>query len=72
MASLLIRRHYILSAAKAPRTDGKGSPYPDLIRGHVLLLEAMRTDNIKTDRANVYLTHTKDSNPLVFLYQNMI
>ncbi len=32
-----------LSAAKAPRTDGKGSPYPDLIRGHVPLLEAMRT-----------------------------
>jgi hypothetical protein len=32
-----------LSAAKAPRTDGKGSPYTDLIRGHVPLLEAMRT-----------------------------
>ena len=33
----------VLSAAKAPRRDGKGNPYPDLIRGHMPLLGAMRT-----------------------------
>ena len=33
----------VLSAAKAPKRDGKGSPYPDIIRGHMPLLEAMQT-----------------------------
>ena len=29
-----------LSAAKAPKTDGKGNPYVDVLRGHVALLDA--------------------------------
>jgi len=33
----------VLSAAKAPKRDGKGNPYPDIISGHMPLLEAMRT-----------------------------
>ena len=33
----------VLSAAKAPKRDGKGNPYPDIIKGHMPLLEAMRT-----------------------------
>ena len=33
----------VLSAAKAPKRDGKGNPYPDIIRGHMPLLDAMQT-----------------------------
>lgn len=36
-----------LSAAKAPRKDGKGNPYVDVIRGHMPLLEAMQTASRK-------------------------
>ncbi len=32
-----------LSAAKAPKKDGKGSPYPDTVRAHVPLMDAMQT-----------------------------
>lgn len=32
-----------LSAAKAPKKDGKGSPYVDVISAHMPLLEAMQT-----------------------------
>ena len=37
----------ILSAAKAPRKDGKGNPYPDIFRAHMPLLEAMQTASRK-------------------------
>ena len=33
----------ILSAAKAPKKDGKGNPYAELLNRHMPLLEAMRT-----------------------------
>ena len=36
-----------LSAAKAPKNDGKGNPYPDIIRAHMPLLEAMQTASRK-------------------------
>ena len=36
-----------LSAAKAPRKDGKGNPYADIISAHMPLLEAMRTASRK-------------------------
>ena len=36
-----------LSAAKAPRKDGKGNPYIDVISHHMPLLEAMRTASRK-------------------------
>ena len=36
-----------LSAAKAPRKDGKGDPYADLISAHMPLLEAVRTASRK-------------------------
>lgn len=36
-----------LSAAKAPRKDGKGNPYADLISAHMPLLEAVRTASRK-------------------------
>ena len=32
-----------LSAAKAPKKDGKGDPYPDTIRAHMPLRDAIRT-----------------------------
>lgn len=32
-----------LSAAKAPKKDGRGDPYLEIIRGHMPLLEAMQT-----------------------------
>lgn len=32
-----------LSAAKAPKKDGKGDRYPEIIKGHMPLLEAMQT-----------------------------
>lgn len=32
-----------LSAAKAPKKDGKGSPYADAINAHMPLREAMQT-----------------------------
>ena len=36
-----------LSAAKAPKKDGKGNPYADVIRAHMPLLEAMQTASRK-------------------------
>ena len=36
-----------LSAAKAPRKDGKGDPYAGLISAHMPLLEAVRTASRK-------------------------
>ena len=36
-----------LSAAKAPKNDGKGNPYPDIIRAPMPLLEAMQTASRK-------------------------
>ena len=33
----------ILSAAKAPKKDGKGNPYSDRIRMHMPLLDAMQS-----------------------------
>lgn len=36
-----------LSAAKAPRKDGKGNPYADAISAHMPLMEAMRTASRK-------------------------
>jgi hypothetical protein len=37
----------ILSAAKAPKKDGKGNPYVDVITHHMPLLEAMQTASRK-------------------------
>ena len=37
----------ILSAAKAPKKDGKGNVYADLISRHMPLLEAMQTASRK-------------------------
>ena len=36
-----------LSAAKAPKKDGKGNPYPDIFGAHMPLLEAMQTASRK-------------------------
>ena len=36
-----------LSAAKAPKKDGKGDPYPDIFGAHMPLLEAMQTASRK-------------------------
>lgn len=36
-----------LSAAKAPKADGKGNPYPDIFGAHMPLLEAMQTASRK-------------------------
>lgn len=36
-----------LSAAKAPKKDGKGNPYVEVIRAHMPLLEAMQTASRK-------------------------
>ena len=42
-ARVLEERAEILSAAKAPKKEGKGERYAELIRGHMPLLEAART-----------------------------
>lgn len=39
-----------LSAAKAPKKDGKGNPYIDLINHHMPILEAMQTNARKIFR----------------------
>lgn len=36
-----------LSAAKAPKKDGKGKPYVDVISAHMPILEAMQTASRK-------------------------
>ena len=36
-----------LSAAKAPKKDGKGNPYVDVIRAHMPILDAMQTASRK-------------------------
>ena len=36
-----------LSAAKAPKKDGKGNPYVDIVGCHMPLLDAMRTASRK-------------------------
>ena len=36
-----------LSAAKAPKKDGKGNPYVDVVNAHMPLLEAMQTASRK-------------------------
>lgn len=40
-----------LSAAKAPKKDGKGNPYVDVVRAHMPLLEAMQTASRKAFKA---------------------
>lgn len=40
-----------LSAAKAPKKDGKGSPYADRMSGHMPLLDAVQTASRKVFRA---------------------
>lgn len=40
----------VLSAAKAPKKEGKGDPYADVIRAHMPLLEAMQTASRKAFR----------------------
>ena len=40
----------VLSAAKAPKKDGKGDAYADVIRAHMPLLEAMQTASRKAFR----------------------
>lgn len=42
----------ILSAAKAPKKDGKGNAYADIIGRHMPLLDAMRTASRKVLRQN--------------------
>ena len=37
----------ILSAAKAPKKDGKGSSYVEAFRGHIPMLDAMLTESRK-------------------------
>ena len=37
----------VLSAAKAPKKDGNGSPYVDAFRGHMPILDAMLTESRK-------------------------
>ena len=37
----------VISAAQAPKKDGKGNPYADVIRAHMPLLEAMQTASRK-------------------------
>lgn len=37
----------ILSAAKAPKKDGKDNPYVDVISAHMPILEAMQTASRK-------------------------
>lgn len=37
----------ILSAAKSPKKDGKGNPYIEIVRHHMPLLEALRTESRK-------------------------
>lgn len=39
-----------LSAAKAPKKDGKGNPYVDVLRGHAALLDAATTASRKVFR----------------------
>lgn len=39
-----------LSAAKAPKKDGKGNPYADVIRAHMPLLDAMQSASRKAFR----------------------
>ena len=36
-----------LSAAKAPRKDGKGNPYADVVRAHMPIIEAIQTASRK-------------------------
>lgn len=36
-----------LSAAKAPKKDGKGNPYVDVISSHIPILDAMQTASRK-------------------------
>ena len=40
----------ILSAAKAPKKDGKGNSYVDVVSAHMPLIEAMQTASIKAFR----------------------
>lgn len=40
----------VLSAAKAPKKDGKGDPYADVIRAHMPLLDAVQTASRKAFR----------------------
>lgn len=39
-----------LSAAKAPKKDGRGNPYPDIIRAHIPLQDALQTASRKVFR----------------------
>ena len=38
----------ILSAAKAPKKDGKGNPYADIVSMHMPILDAVQTASGKT------------------------
>ena len=44
----------ILSAAKAPKKDGKGNPYIDLTNRHMPLIDAMLTESRKVFRGLTY------------------
>ena len=39
-----------LSAAKAPKKDGKGNPYVDTVRAHMPIMEAVQTASRKAFR----------------------
>ena len=39
-----------LSAAKAPKKDGKGNPYADVVRAHMPVMEAVQTASRKAFR----------------------
>ena len=46
-----------LSAAKAPKTDGKGNPYVDVLRGHVALLNLERRVCCQIFVANLFFVN---------------
>ena len=43
-----------LSVAKAPKKDGKGNPYVDMVNAHMPLLEAMQTASRKAFKRAFY------------------
>ena len=44
----------ILSAAKAPKKDGKGNPYVDLTDRHMPIIDAMLTESRRVFRELTY------------------
>ena len=43
-----------LSAAKAPKKDGKGNPYVDIVNMHMPILDAMQTASRKAFKRAFY------------------